>query len=69
MSWHVDDFDPHKAAHRFSDPRLSGCKRHAKAKAMMNPDDLQKIALLLVAGSAAAICIFTMRILVAGLGG
>lgn len=69
MSWYVDDPTSREAAHRFNDPRLSPRKGHARAKAMMHPDDLTKIAFMLIAGTAAVICIFTLRLLAAGLGG
>lgn len=69
MSWYVNDPTAPKAADHFDHSRNPARKGHAKAKVMMHPDDLHKIALLLVAGSAAAVCIFTLRILAAGLGG
>lgn len=68
MSWH-HDFIPHEVTHRADHTHRAVGKRHARAKAMMHPDDLYKIAILIVAGTAAAVCIFTLRILAAGLGG
>lgn len=69
MSRFLDDHVPYQAANNSGDHSVPAYKARAKAKAMMHPDDLYKIAILLVAGSAAAISIFTLRILAAGMGG
>lgn len=69
MSRFLDDHVPHQAANHSGDPCVPAYKARAKAKAMMHPDDIHKIAILLVAGSAAAIAIFSLRIISVGLGG
>lgn len=69
MSWCPDDPSPFQTPVRTGGDCPSRRKGQAKAQEMMHPDDITKIAFLLIAGSAAAICIFTLRLLAAGLGG
>ena len=66
MSWHLDegshaDIHARRIAYRNIAPRSAVRTKLLEAK-VINPDDLQKILVLIVAACAAATCIFTMKL-------
>lgn len=55
------DIHASRIAHRNRHPRSAVCAKQLEEK-LINPDDLQKILVLIIAACAAATCIFTMKL-------